>query len=540
MANYDPELLAIVKRLQNARLDLMRSQPFYALLLMHMKFALDVTCETAYTDGKRIAFNPDFLKELDNEELQFVLMHEVLHVVLQHCFRRQSDYDPEVFDIACDIVVNSNIMHSFGDDKRRITLRKYGEMIHQTPKGEEGYRYSAEEVYAWVLEWLPKLKQKQKQQNQQNQQNQKVTGNAPQGDDTGEAEASDGTGDGEGSDSKSSDGDDGEVSAGGDGENSSDGMDDEKGGGNGDGDSSISDADTGAQGGGGKGRKQGKSKGSSGKSSAGGDDSAYELPEDPAAGGNLPPEIPKKTVPSQFDDHSFWDGDDEEHTQRSTWLSRMVDATQIIRNFKGGSGRGTVPAGVQREFDHLTESQLDWKAILIDFIQEEINDYSFSPPDRRFDDSPFFLPDYNEKDEHAEDILFMIDTSGSMSDSQITQCYSEIKGAIDQFDGKLKGWLGFFDAKVVPPIPFSNEEKFKIIRPYGGGGTSFQCVLDYVRDEMEKTLDKLPASIIFLTDGCAPWPDEKDAMDIPVLWLINNEMVKPPWGKVARIPPEKN
>ena len=50
--------------------------------------------------------------------------------------------------------------------------------------------------------------------------------------------------------------------------------------------------------------------------------------------------------------------------------------------------------------------------------------------------------------------------------------------------------------------------------------------------------DKLPASIIYLTDGFAPWPDENDAMGIPVLWLINNEEVEPPWGKVARIPPD--
>ena len=66
------------------------------------------------------------------------------------------------------------------------------------------------------------------------------------------------------------------------------------------------------------------------------------------------------------------------------------------------------------------------------------------PPDRRFDESPFFLPDFNDKDDLAEDILFMIDTSASMSDDMITAAYSKVKGAIDQFDGKLKCWLGFF------------------------------------------------------------------------------------------------
>ena len=158
-------------------------------------------------------------------------------------------------------------------------------------------------------------------------------------------------------------------------------------------------------------------------------------------------------------------------------------------------------------------------------------DYSFSPPDRRFDESPFFLPDFNGKEDIVEDILFMIDTSGSMSDAAITAAYSEIKGAIDQFDGKLKGWLGFFDAAIIEPKPFSSEEEFCVIRPAGGGGTDFQIIFEYVQQHMQT----LPASIIILTDGYAPFPQEQLAMGIPVLWLLNNEKVEPPWGKVARI-----
>lgn len=93
----------------------------------------------------------------------------------------------------------------------------------------------------------------------------------------------------------------------------------------------------------------------------------------------------------------------------------------------------------QRMLNELMKPQTDWRRILNDFIQEEINDYSFSPPDRRFEDSPFFLPDFNEKDDVVKDILFMIDTSGSMSDRMITAAYSEVKGALDQFNGKLRG-----------------------------------------------------------------------------------------------------
>ena len=114
----------------------------------------------------------------------------------------------------------------------------------------------------------------------------------------------------------------------------------------------------------------------------------------------------------------------------------------------------------------------------------------------------------------------------------ITAAYSEVKGAIDQFDGKLKGYLGFFDAAIVEPEPFESEEEFQIIHPVGGGGTDFEIIFKYVRDYMS---ERMPKSIIILTDGYAPFPEEAAAMDIPVLWLLNNEEVTPPWGKVARI-----
>ena len=217
----------------------------------------------------------------------------------------------------------------------------------------------------------------------------------------------------------------------------------------------------------------------------------------------------------------------------------MIEATQIavqINSHKGNNGCGPIPLGVQRLIEKLTEPQTDWRTVLQNFIQEEVNDYSFSPPDRRFQESMFLLPDFNEKDETVRDILFMIDTSGSMSDKAITEVYSEVKGAIDQFNGHLSGWLGFFDADVVEPKPFSSEDEFKIIRPKGGGGTSFHCIFEYVRRRLG--VDFEPADIIILTDGYAPFPDEKDAMDIPVLWVINNEKVEPPWGKVTRIKSE--
>jgi hypothetical protein len=85
---------------------------------------------------------------------------------------------------------------------------------------------------------------------------------------------------------------------------------------------------------------------------------------------------------------------------------------------------------------------------------------------------------------------------------------------------------------VVAPKPFKDEASFRLIRPIGGGGTDFQVIFDYVRKHMRQ---ELPSCIIILTDGYAPFPAESEAMNIPVLWLLFNEQVQPPWGRIARI-----
>lgn len=238
-----------------------------------------------------------------------------------------------------------------------------------------------------------------------------------------------------------------------------------------------------------------------------------------------------KNAATVWDDHTRW-GTEEDDVLCDVWVKRFEDTCKAISIRDPSNQRGLLPLFAERLYKELKTPQTDWRMILNDFVQQEIVGYSFMPPDRRFDESPFFLPDFNDRDDLVENILFMIDTSASMSDDMITAAYSEVKGAIDQFDGKLKGRLGFFDAAIVEPKPFTNEAEFRVIKPAGGGGTDFQIIFEFVQKHMQ---DKLPACIIILTDGFAPFPREKTSAGIPVLWLLNNDTVTPPWGKVARI-----
>lgn len=418
-----------IHRLLVARMRILCNHGFYGLLLMHMIYSIDEGCETAYTDGERIAFSPTFLEELSDKELDFVMMHEILHVVLQHCLRGE-DKDNERYNIAADIVINSTIMHENGDKVSSITLSKYGESMHIAPDGKEGYLYTAEEVYEML-----------KSSNKSSNIGIKTSKMAANG-----------------------------------------------------GDRSIN----------GRAEKE-----------------------------RMPRKDMNKPIAKRWDDHSQWGKFEEDSKLRDVWVKNFAECCEAIKVRDASNNRGTLPMFAQRMLEKLKKSQTDWRTILNDFIQEEICDYSFSPPDRRFQDSPFFLPDFNEmgKNDNVSDILFFIDTSGSISDNDMTTAFSEIKGAIDQYDGKLKGWLGFFDAAIIEPKPFSSFEEFIVIKPAGGGGTDFQIIFEYVDQHMK---DKEPNCIIILTDGCAPFPKEELANNIPVLWLINNQDVTPPWGKVAR------
>lgn len=407
MALSKEKILEYNKRIMFSRMRVLINNSFYGLLLMHMQLALDETCETAATDGNRIWFGPAFLDEISDSELDFILMHEILHVALRHCLR-DGDRDPELFNVACDMVVNSNILKSNDMDLKSITVGKYGISMHKLPDGKEGYEYTAEEAYDVLINSNP---------NKKNNSN-----------------------------------------------------------------SSSSSPET-----------------------------------------------------SSMDDHSKWKEKkdaEEDNDINDVWLQRVIEAAKAVEKQEKSNGRSTLPAGIERVLKELTQAQTDWKTILSEFVQEEICDYTFSPPDRRFEDSPFFLPDFNGAEYFVSNILFMIDTSASMSDKMVAAAYSEVAGAIEQFDGKLQGLLGFFDASVIPPVPFENVKEVTKIKAIGGGGTSFEIIFDFVNKYMT---DNPPKCIIILTDGYAPFPNEAITNGIPVLWLLNNDKVTPPWGKIARI-----
>ncbi len=467
---------------------------FYGLLLMHMRMNISDEKETAWSDlNDKLYFNPDFLEKVSDRELDYVLMHLLLHVVLKH-LNRKGSFEDKYYDEAADIVVNSNILRSNAGNLSSISLSNFGGIQeYMVPGGDEGWKYSVEEVYQMLRTVLTPSNADDEDDEEDSEDD---SDECEEDFERGSSDSSDESDDSEGEEGFETD--------------SSDGSD-------ADDESEVTNSDSGND--------------SENKDGKGNSNSKSGLGKE-------------KSSSNSAGSYSGWDYHNREsevqeadnNLQDEIWQERIMHAASAMQRRNSAKDVGQIPAFAERYLEELKKPQTDWRTVLDEFIQEEINDYSFCPPDRRFDDSPFFLPDFNEKDYRVEKVLFMIDTSGSMSDDEISQCYSEIKGAIDQFNGKLEGWLGFFDAVVVEPKPFVDEDEFMAIRPEGGGGTRFDIIFKYVEDQMA---EEPPVSIVILTDGYAPYPKERDALGIPVLWIIDNADVTPPWGKIARINVEK-
>lgn len=428
-------------KIQAARTELMMNHPFFGILLMYLKYVAVDNIKNISTNGKCIFFNPGFLDKLTTYELQFVLCHQMMHIVLGDIWRTPSMKGDE-YHRAYDIVANRQLMRL---GWRVNSLTHLGKLQYDIPQCDRKLdNLTAAEIFDLFPFKLYMLDDRTRSRYMADT------------DLYWDFKYIDG------------DGEDGVLIL--DSVNST-GYTDVGGKGNADNGSDTSVGEGGTQ--------------------------------------------------------DFW----------GTKVREAKKMAEIAVNIKAGKNASNVPEGVKRAIEDNSNGSLNWRRLLNEFIQEEITDYSFSPPDRRFDECDFFLPDFNEKEVYPKDILFMADASGSIRQKQLGVVYAELRAAIDQFGGKLNGMLGFFDTTVTPPIDFESVADLNSIIPYGNGGTDFVPIFEYVRDKM---IDRKPSAIVIFTDGYGQFPGEEMALGIPVFWLIDNRNVIPPFGKVARILNEKD
>ena len=103
------------ERLVSARIGLLLRHSFFGNLATRMKLVnADEWCATAATDGLKFYYNSRFIMMLKPKEVEFLVGHEVLHVVYDHMGRR-NERDPQIWNIADDYAVNADLKrHNVG------------------------------------------------------------------------------------------------------------------------------------------------------------------------------------------------------------------------------------------------------------------------------------------------------------------------------------------------------------------------------------------------------------------------------------------
>ncbi len=135
-----------------ARISLILERTARGVFFAHL--ALRVECYhkfgigTMATDGSRIIYEPEFVCSLTKEELVGVLVHEVMHCVLDHMGRRNSR-EPQRFNVAADLAIN-HLLKEAG-----YSLPKGGCFVGQKPFEKLPENLSAEEYYDLIPD-LPK------------------------------------------------------------------------------------------------------------------------------------------------------------------------------------------------------------------------------------------------------------------------------------------------------------------------------------------------------------------------------------------------
>lgn len=162
-----------------------------------------------------------------------------------------------------------------------------------------------------------------------------------------------------------------------------------------------------------------------------------------------------------------------------------------------GSLPGLVALGIDRVVDLIEHPKISWKNLLREFITSYMPyDTAYHVLSRKSFFSDFIFPGIvnNEKIQ----IWVAVDTSGSISNKQLSEVKTELESIADTFDSCEMNVL-CFDTDVYNVFSFdefSTKENILKYKFVGGGGTSLNKVFDYFKNN-----DINPKKLIVFTDG---------------------------------------
>lgn len=237
-------------------------------------------------------------------------------------------------------------------------------------------------------------------------------------------------------------------------------------------------------------------------------------------------------IDKMLDEHMDGDSDDGKGGPKLSEGERQAIRDEIREALLASASAeihaGNIPAGVKRIIQDITEPKMNWRDLLRMQLESTIkSDFTWMKASRRGWHMDAVMP--GMKNDEMIDIAVSIDASGSMQESMLKDILSEVAGVMEQFQSYRIHVLSF-DTKVYNPQQFDSDN-LDSIADYeisGGGGTDFDCVFDYFKEN-----DINPKRHIMFTDGypCGSWGDENYCDTVFI--MHGTETIEPPFGQWA-------
>lgn len=208
----------------------------------------------------------------------------------------------------------------------------------------------------------------------------------------------------------------------------------------------------------------------------------------------------------------------ERAQSENEWRVKVSQAAQAAKMM------GKLSAGVARVVGELTQSKVNWREVLQQFIVKVKDEQrTWSRANRRMAANGVYLP--GRTGETMGELMFAIDCSGSVGADELRDFATEVHTVKDHHKPSAIHVV-YFDSKVCHYDKFDRDDDLKI-EPHGGGGTAFSPIFQYAADN---GID--PLACVVLTDLYCN--DFGPAPEYPVMWVTNGTD-EAPWGDVVKM-----
>ena len=172
-----------------------------------------------------------------------------------------------------------------------------------------------------------------------------------------------------------------------------------------------------------------------------------------------------------------------------------------------------------RQFEDLLDSKIPWQTVLREFItQTSKNRYTYNRPSRKSYHSGIIFPTMTGDN---IELVFGVDTSGSMSNTDLAEALTELHSICEEFDNWNVDLISCdTNAHLIGEYNSEEGDDFGSIDTglVGGGGTDMQPLLEYANER-----EDIPAVCIIITDGYIPEETlDEEHDEVPCIVIVTS------------------